>query len=136
MFDFKNDSTPTPPTPSSDALVAALREDLDNMTKCWTRSESRVSDLHRKIQNVEDHIKDVYFMNGVIDDDLRAIAELLDISLTKRITGTGTVSFEFSADVPLDFEDDLDLSVYIETNSVDVDNFDANIISCEWDVED
>ena len=135
MFDFKNGSPPTPPTPSSDALVAALREDLDNMTKCWTRSESRVSDLHRKIQNVEDHIKDVYFMNGVIDDDLRAVAELLDISLTKQITGSGTVTFEFTADVPLDFEDDLDLTVYIETNNIDIDNFDANTISCEWEVE-
>lgn len=135
MFDFRNDSPSAPPTPSSDALIAALREDLDNMTKCWTRSESRVSDLHRKIQNVKDHIMDVYFTNGVIDEDLRAIAELLDISLTKQITGSGTVTFEFTADVPLDFDDDLDLSVYFETNNIDVNIFEPDNISCEWEVE-
>ena len=132
MFDFRNDS---PPAPSADDKIAALRADLDSMTKLYSRADAKVADLHRKIQNVEDHIKDVYFMNGVIDDDLRAIAELLDICLTKQITGSGTVTFEFTADVPLDFEDDLDLTVYIETNNIDIDNFDANTISCEWDVE-
>ena len=132
MFDFRNDS---PPTPTADDKIAALRADLDSMTKLYSRADAKVADLHRKIQNVEDHIKDVYFMNGVIDEDLRAVAELLDISLTKQITGTGTVTFEFTADVPLDFEDDLDLTVYIETNNIDIDNFDANTISCEWEVE-
>ena len=126
---------PPPPPPSADEQIAALRADLDLMNTIYARSESRVTDLHRKIQNVEDHIKDIYFMNGEIDDDLRAIAELLDITLTKQITGSGTISFEFTAEVPLDFEDDLDLTVYIETNNIDVDNFDANTISCDWEVE-
>jgi hypothetical protein len=135
MFDFRNDSPPTPP-PSADEKIAALRAELDSMNTIYARSESRVTALHRKIQNVEDHIKDVYFMNGAIDDDLRAVAELLDISLTKQITGSGTVTFEFTADVPLDFEEDLDLSVYIETNNIDVNIFEPDNISCEWEVED
>ena len=132
MFDFRNDS---PPAPSADEKIAALRADLDSMTKMYNRADAKVADLHRKIQNVEDHIKDVYFMNGVIDEDLRAIAELLDISLTKQITGSGTVTFEFTADVPLDFDDDLDLSVYFETNNIDVNIFEPDNISCEWEVE-
>ena len=132
MFDFRNDS---PPAPTADDKIAALRADLDSMTKLYNRADAKVADLHRKIQNVEDHIKDVYFMNGVIDDDLRAIAELLDISLTKQITGSGTVTFEFTADVPLDFDDDLDLSVYFETNNIDVNIFEPDNISCEWEVE-
>lgn len=132
MFDFRNDS---PPTPTADDKIAALRADLDSMTKLYNRADAKVADLHRKIQNVEDHIKDVYFMNGVIDDDLRAIAELLDISLTKQITGSGTVTFEFTADVPLDFDDDLDLTVYFETNNIDVNIFEPDNISCEWEVE-
>ncbi len=135
MFDFRNDSPSAPPTLSADEQIAALRADLDLMNTIYARSESRVTDLHRKIQNVEDHIKDVYFMNGVIDEDLRAIAELLDISLTKQITGSGTVTFEFTADVPLDFDDDLDLSVYFETNNIDVNIFEPDNISCEWEVE-
>ena len=135
MFDFRNDSPPAPPTLSADEQIAALRADLDLMNTIYARSESRVTDLHRKIQNVEDHIKDVYFTNGVIDEDLRAIAELLDISLTKQITGSGTVTFEFTADVPLDFDDDLDLSVYFETNNIDVNIFEPDNISCEWEVE-
>lgn len=132
MFDFRNDS---PPTPTADEQIAALREDLDLMNTIYARSESRVTDLHRKIQNVEDYIKDVYFMNGAIDEDLRAVAELLDISLTKQITGSGTVTFEFTANVPLDFDDDLDLSVYFETNNIDVNIFEPDNISCEWEVE-
>lgn len=132
MFDFRNDS---PPAPTADDKIAALRADLDSMTKLYNRADAKVADLHRKIQNVEDHIKDVYFMNGVIDDDLRAIAELLDISLTKQITGSGTVTFEFTADVPLDFDDDLDLTVYFETNNIDVNIFEPDNISCEWEVE-
>ena len=132
MFDFRNDS---PPAPTADDKIAALRADLDSMTKLYSRADAKVSDLNRKIQNVEDHIKDVYFMNGVIDDDLRAIAELLDITLTKQITGSGTVTFEFTADVPLDFDDDLDLSVYFETNNIDVNIFEPDNISCEWEVE-
>ena len=132
MFDFRNDS---PPPPTADDKIAALRADLDSMTKLYSRADAKVADLHRKIQNVEDHIKDVYFMNGVIDEDLRAVAELLDISLTKQITGSGTVTFEFTADVPLDFDDDLDLSVYFETNNIDVNIFEPDNISCEWEVE-
>ena len=132
MFDFRNDS---PPAPTADDKIAVLRETLDSMTKMYNRADAKVADLHRKIQNVEDHIKDVYFMNGVIDEDLRAIAELLDISLTKQITGSGTVTFEFTADVPLDFDDDLDLSVYFETNNIDVNIFEPDNISCEWEVE-
>ena len=132
MFDFRNDS---PPAPTADDKIAALRADLDSMTKLYSRADAKVADLHRKIQNVEDHIKDVYFMNGEIDDDLRAVAELLDISLTKQITGSGTVTFDFTADVPLDFDDDLDLSVYFETNNIDVNIFEPDNISCEWEVE-
>ena len=132
MFDFRNDS---PPTPTADEKIAALRETLDSMTKMYNRADAKVADLHRKIQNVKDHISDVYFTNGVIDEDLRAIAELLDISLTKQITGSGTVTFEFTADVPLDFDDDLDLSVYFETNNIDVNIFEPDNISCEWEVE-
>ena len=132
MFDFRNDS---PPAPTADDKIAALRADLDSMTKLYSRADAKVSELNRKIQNVEDHIKDVYFMNGVIDEDLRAVAELLDISLTKQITGSGTVTFEFTADVPLDFDDDLDLSVYFETNNIDVNIFEPDNISCEWEVE-
>lgn len=132
MFDFRNDS---PPAPTADDKIAALRADLDSMTKLYSRADAKVTDLHRKIQNVEDHIKDVYFMNGEIDDDLRAVAELLDISLTKQITGSGTVTFDFTADVPLDFDDDLDLSVYFETNNIDVNIFEPDNISCEWEVE-
>ena len=132
MFDFRNDS---PPAPTADDKIAALRADLDSMTKLYSRADAKVADLHRKIQNVEDHIKDVYFMNGAIDEDLRAVAELLDISLTKQITGSGTVTFEFTADVPLDFDDDLDLTVYFETNNIDVNIFEPDNISCEWEVE-
>ena len=126
---------PPPPPPSADEKIAALRADLDSMTKLYNRADAKVADLNRKIQNVEDHIKDVYFMNGEIDDDLRAVAELLDISLTKQITGSGTVTFEFTADVPLDFDGDLDLSVYFETNNIDVNIFEPDNISCEWEVE-
>ena len=132
MFDFRNDS---PPAPTADDKIAALRADLDSMTTLYNRADASVAALHRKIQNVEDHIKDVYFMNGAIDEDLRAVAELLDISLTKQITGSGTVTFEFTANVPLDFDDDLDLSVYFETNNIDVNIFEPDNISCEWEVE-
>jgi hypothetical protein len=80
---------------------------------------------------------DLYSMNGEIDDDIKMIATLLDIELTKRITGTMTIEVEFTADVPLDFDNyDFDLSYDISCDSIEADNFEWNEVSADWDVED
>ena len=134
MFDFRNDSTPAP---TADEKIAALRDDLDSMTKLYNRADAKVTELHRMIKNVNDHILDVYAMNGSLDEDIKAIAELLDIALTKRITGSYTVEIEFSADVPLDFDnDDFALSYEISCDSYEADNFDYSEVNADWTVED
>lgn len=134
MFDFRNDSTPAP---TADEKIAALRDDLDSMTKLYNRADAKVTELHRMIKNVHDHILDVYAMNGNLDDDIKGIAELLDIALTKRITGSYTVEIEFSADVPLDFDnDDFALSYEISCDSYEADNFDFIEVSVRSYVEE
>ena len=122
MFDFRNDSTPAP---TADDKIAALRADLDSMTKLYNRADAKVTELHRMIKNVHEYIMDIYATNGSLDEDIKGIAELLDIALTKRITGSYTVEIEFSADVPLDFNnDDFALSYEIDCDTYEADNFD------------
>jgi hypothetical protein len=69
-------------------------------------------------------------MNGDLDEDIKAIADLLDISLTKSVTGTATFSISFTAQVPLDFDsDDFQISFSAECDSYEAEDF-------EWTEED
>ena len=117
--------------------VIELQSNLDSMTKKWEYQRNLVFSYRNKIDNVRNHIMDCYSIRGEIGQDLTGVAELLEIELTKHITGTMTIEVEFSADVPLDFDnDDISLSYEISCDSMDIDNFDYSEVNAEWTVED
>ena len=81
-----------------------------------------------KILNVKEYITEVYMEDsGDISDELKHIAELLEITLTKRIAGTASINITWEAQVPLDFHpDDLDLSFSVDANNYEIEDFSYN----------
>jgi hypothetical protein len=121
-----------PPAPANSATatsdeIARMNEQMDVLARNVSTWRTNALELERKIDNVRGHIMDLYSMNGEIDDDIKMIAEFLDIELTKRISGTAVFEINFSADVPLDFDaDDFELSFDVSCDTYEADNF-------EWD---
>lgn len=117
--------------------MISLKSNLDTMTSNWDYCRDELNSLRTKIHNVRGYIMDLYSMNGEIDEEVKDIAEYLDIELTKRVTGTMTIEVEYSFDAPLGFDnDDLSLSYSIDCESYDVDNFDWTEVSADWSSED
>ena len=76
-------------------------------------------------------------MEGYISTHLEEVASMLDIKLTKRISGKMTIEVEYSAEVPLVFDEgDLELSFSVECDSNDVEDFEYNEIVCDWTAEE
>lgn len=94
---------------------------LENQADILRRS--RDSHVH-KIANVKEYITEVYMETGYVEDELQHIAELLEISLTKRIAGTATINITWEAQAPLDFDpSDLDLIFSVDVRSSDIEDF-------------
>lgn len=137
---------PTSTLPSAD--VPNDRDDLiiqiDNLTKDRDRlqmnfdaARSRNEDLIRQINNVRGHIMDIYSMNGELDEDIKEIARMLDITLTKRIQGEANLRITYTAEVPLDFDtNDFELSYEINCESWDADNFEFDEDYFEYETGD
>jgi hypothetical protein len=143
MDNFTTNIVTTNPTAANAQIddlnlrIVTLESNLKSMTDNWSYASNRLAELRTKIENVRGHIWDIYSMNGEVDEDIQAIAELLDISLTKRISGRMTIEIDFSADVPLAFDpDDLELSYEISCDTYEADNFDFNEVRSDWTVEE
>ena len=92
--------------------------------------QRQLSEIHMKIDAVKGYIADLSSMNGEIDDDIKQIAEYLDIELTKEISGTATFEISFTTLVPLDFDaNDFELSFSVDCDSHEAEDF-------EWNEED
>jgi hypothetical protein len=87
-------------------------------------------DLQRKINNAAGVIRDYISENGEVTDELGDIARMLDIPLTKEISGTATFEISFTARIPLDMDaDDFEISFDVNCESYEADDF-------EWNEED
>ena len=119
------------------AEIANLKQTLatsQNMREHWER---RHNELQQKIANVKGHIFDMYSMNGDIDEDTKAIADLLDITLLKEIQGTATCEISWTAMVPLNFDaDDFEISFSVDCDTYEAEDFDYNEDNCEVSGED
>jgi len=116
--------------------INTLQREVERLQMNFDAARRRNEDLNNKINNVRGHIMDLFSMNGELDEDIQEIAALLDIELTKRVEGTATIEINFSFEAPLGFDvDSFELSVDVESNSYEVDNFewseDSVDISCE-----
>jgi hypothetical protein len=134
IMNLLDDVSPTP-----EQMIAQI----DNLTRKLEIAENQKSaylrqlnEIKDQVRNVRGHIEDIYSMNGEIDDDIKAIADLLEITLTRRVEGTATIEVSFSFDAPLGFDiDTFELAVDISEDSYEIENFDWNEdtidISCE-----
>lgn len=134
IMNLLDDVSPTP-----EQMIAQI----DNLTRKLEIAENQKSaylrqlnEIKEQVRNVRGHIEDIYSMNGEIDDDIKAIADLLEITLTRRVEGTATIEVSFSFDAPLGFDiDTFELAVDISEDSYEIENFDWNEdtidISCE-----
>ena len=98
------------------AVIAELQKRIEYLNKDIARY------VH-KIQNVRDYITEVYLETDKVPDELAEIAKMLDIRLTKPISGEATFTISWTAQVPLDFDpDDMEISFSVDCQS-DVEDF-------------
>ena len=117
--------------------IEQLKQKNNDLSMNYNAATRLKNEMALKIDGVRGYILDVYSETGKIENELMEIAELLDINLTKRVTGTYTIEVEYDFEAPLYFDnDDLELSYTIECDSHDVTGFDYNEISADWSSED
>lgn len=145
------DTFPTPPfeatitewTPSLDEYRAVcaerdrLTQDLESLRNMYQRVLGETQEYRQKVQNVKGAISDVYSEDGEIPDVLVEIARMLDIELTKRISGTASFEISFSAEVPIDFDaSDFEISFDVDCETYEAENFDWQEENTSVDAED
>ena len=110
------------------AEIDRLNSQLNTMINNWEFAKTRFTEAQTKIDNVRGYIHDLYDMNGEIDEDMKGVAELLDIPLTKTMDVCFTVEFTGTVEVPLGMDtDDLESEIDFE--------YRAGYGDAEWDLE-
>ena len=117
--------------------IASLESNLQHATNMREHWERKHNELQQKIANVKGHMFDLYSMNGDLDDEIKEIADLLDITLMKEIQGTATFEISWTAQVPLGFDaDDFEISFDVNCETYEAEEFDWNEDNCEVNGED
>ena len=108
--------------------IAALQQRVDSQI---LHIESLNNSLTRKIhqiQNVKDYITEVYQETDLVPESLAEVARILEIQLTKPISGEATFTISWTAQVPLEFDpDDMEITFSVDCQS-DVEDFDYDEI--------
>ena len=132
MTDFIIDHTPAPTADELAVKVLELEAEVQRLTNNWNFVISDRNEYRQKIDNVKGYFADMVSAGDAISEDMRAIAELLDIELTKTISGTAIYEISWSATVPLDFDaDSMEISFDVECESYEAEDFDWNEDNCE-----
>ena len=119
------------------AEIASLKSNLDQMTSNWNYAKAASAEYRQKIANVKGYIFDLYSANGDIDDEIKEIADLLDITLLKEIQGTAMCEISWTAQVPLDFDaDDFEISFDVNCETYEAEAFEYNEDNLEVSGED
>ena len=135
IMNLLDDVSPTPEQML--AQIQNLTTRLENAEMARNSFQRQLSEISMKVDAVKGFIADIYSSNGEIDDDIKQIAEYLDIELTKSITGTATFQISFTAQVPLDFDaDDLEISFSAECDSYEAEDFEWNEDDTTVEAED
>lgn len=114
---------------STPAMTDELQKKVNEQQDRITMLSKQVTHYIHKIASVKEYISEVYMETGEVPDELAEIARMLQIELTKTISGTATHTIAWRAEVPLDFDpDDMQISFSAECQS-DVEDF-------EYDEED
>lgn len=129
--------TPEPTVSELSLQINTLQREVERLQGNFDRTLARSRELETKISNVRGHIFDMYSMNGSVDDDIKEIAGLLDITLMKEIQGTALCEISWTAQVPLDFDaDDFEISFDVNCETYEAEDFDYNEDNTEVSGED
>jgi len=123
--------------------LVTYSESTDNLIKAKSLKQAEIDNLRRHHNQVIETITE--FLKSHIGegdsasvDDLKELAEQLDIEMTKSITVKIEIEVEVELTVPLDFDeeniDDSDFDISCDFNGmtdVDVDDTSIEITSCE-----
>ena len=109
--------------------INTLQREIERLQTNCEAFRRRAEDLNIKIGNAAGVVRDYISENGSITDELRDIAEYLDVSLTKEISGTATFEISFTARIPLDMDpSDFEISFDVNNETYQAEDFD-------WDEE-
>jgi hypothetical protein len=114
---------------STPAVAQELQTKINEQQDRISMLNKQVTHYVHKIATVKEYISEVYMETGEIPDELAEIARMLQIDLTKPISGEAIFTISWTAQVPLDFDpDDMEITFSVDCQS-DVDDF-------EWHEED
>ena len=127
------------PEPSKSELslqINTLQREVERLTNLNNNYQAYHNDLKTKISNVKGYILDLYSMNGEIDEDIKEIAELLDISLTKQYAVEIHVVYRGNIEMPLDAEIN-DIEDHIEFSFSDrgADDWEVDIFQYDLSID-
>jgi len=140
-IEMENDLIHTPADVSREDLIKSC-EDMSNRNVALMNRISdqmqQIKELSIKINNVHGVIWDYISMNGKLDnEELKDIAEFLDMKLTRTVDIEYTVTFTGTAEIPLgvhvddiDWEDEVSFDVdTISEHNIDLteDNVDVDV---------
>jgi hypothetical protein len=112
---------------TANVRIADLTKQLYTTDQQKSAYHRQLNEIKDQVTNVKNHIFDIYSTNGEIDEDIKIIADLLEIVLTRRVEGSASIDISFSFDAPIDFDiDDFELSVDITEDSFEIENFEWN----------
>lgn len=128
---------PEPTVAEQQAKIIELESDLQSMTTNWKYAAEQLRETRQKVDNVKGHILDLQSQYGEVDDEILEIARLLDITLTKEISGTATFEISWTAQVPMQFDpSDFEISFSVECDTYEAEDFDWSEENSEVNAEE
>ena len=109
--------------------INTLQREVERLTNNRDHYQRTYVDMEQRIRNVKGYISDIYSMEGEISEEIKEIASILRIELTKTVNVSVTVTFSGTANIPMDMdEDDIQNDVSF--------SFDEGYSDIEWDIEE
>ena len=103
--------------------ITALQQRVDSQIIHIESLKKSIARYVHQIQNVKDYITEVYQETDLVPDSLAEVARILEIQLTKLISGEATFTISWTAQVPLEFDpDDMEITFSVDCQS-DVEDF-------------
>lgn len=102
------------PAIDTQTTVADLAKSLQSALDINSAQQRIISEQKNKIDNAKVLIFEAYEVDDFSEDRVEAIAEALEVSLTKEVDVMIHVTFSGTVDVPLGFDIEGDLENYID----------------------
>ena len=135
MTDFVIDHAPALAEPTREEMslrINTLEREVERLNFNFTNANQRANEAEQKIDNVKGYFADMVSAGDALTSEMKDIADLLEIELTKTISGTATFEISWSATVPLDFDaDSMEISFDVNCESYEAEDFGWAEDNCE-----